>query len=124
MNDSSILTSAEEKLAAIIWECSPLLSPDLVDIAHSRLGWKKSTTYTVLRRLCDKGIFANTNATVSTALTRDELLARQSRQFVNQAFGGSLPGFIAAFVGGGKLSPKDTDELLQLIEAHQEENLL
>ena len=122
MSDSNILTSAEEKLAAIIWDNAPIPSPDLVDLAHSQLGWKKSTTYTVLRRLCDKGIFANTNAIVSTALTHDELLARQSRQFVNQAFNGSLPGFIAAFVGGGKLSPKEADELKQLIESHQEEN--
>ena len=122
MNDHHNLTSAEEKLADIIWSSAPISSPDLVDIAYKQLDWKKSTTYTVLRRLCEKGIFKNTNATVTAQRTRQELLALQSRQFVNQAFSGSLPSFIAAFVGGGKLSPKIADELVKLIEAHQEEN--
>jgi len=115
------LTTAEEKLATIIWRTAPVTSPDLVDIAQSELDWKKSTTYTVLRRLCDKGIFKNENAIVSTALTREELQARQSRQFVANTFSGSLPSFVAAFVGGGKLSPKVADALMQLIESHQEE---
>ena len=122
MNDHYTLTTAEEKLADIIWSSAPIPSPDLVDIANKQLDWKKSTTYTVLRRLCEKGIFKNTNALVTTQLTRKELLALQSRRFVDQAFSGSLPGFIAAFVGGGKLPPKVADELVQLIEAHQEEN--
>jgi len=120
MSDNYSLTIAEERLAQLIWQNSPISSPDLVDIAYKYLDWKKSTTYTVLRRLCEKGIFRNENAIVTIALTRDELLARQSRQFVANTFRGSLPGFIAAFVGGGKISSKDADELLQLIEAHQE----
>jgi len=121
MNDNYILTTAEEKLAAIIWQNAPIPSPQLVDMAQKKLDWKKSTTYTVLRRLCDKGIFKNENTIVTVALTSKELLARQSRQFVDDAFSGSLPGFIAAFVGGGgKLSPKEADELRKLIEAHQE----
>jgi len=120
MNDYN-LTAAEEKLAEIIWQTAPVASPELVDMAQGQLGWKKSTTYTVLRRLCDKGIFQNANAIVAVALTRKELLAHQSRQFVKDSFSGSLPGFIAAFVGGAKLSSKEADELVQLIEAHQEE---
>jgi len=120
MNDSYNLTSAEEKLSAILWEMAPISSPELVDIAQEKLGWKKSTTYTVLRRLCDKGVFQNANAVVTAALTREELLARQSRQFVDSTFSGSLPSFIAAFFGGSKLSAKDADELLQLVETHQE----
>ena len=121
MSDQYTLTSAEEKLATIIWDNAPIPSPDLVEMAHNKLDWKKSTTYTVLRRLCEKGIFQNTNAEVTIQLTRNELLALQSRQFVDRTFSGSLPGFIAAFVGGGKLSSKVADELVQLIEAHQEE---
>jgi len=114
------LTAAEAKLADILWHVAPVTSPVLVDIAQEKLGWKKSTTYTVLKRLCDKGIFTNTNAEVATALTREELLARQSHQFVDKSFSGSLPGFIAAFVGGAKLSSKECSELVQLIEAYQE----
>jgi len=114
------LTTAEEKLAEIIWQNAPMTSPKLVDIAQEKLEWKKSTTYTVLKRLCDKGIFLNANATVTVALTHKELLARQSREFVDNTFSGSLPGFIAAFVGNSKLSSKEAEELVQLIESHQE----
>ena len=120
MNDNLSLTTAEEKLSTIIWDLAPITSPELVDIAYERMGWKKSTTYTVLRRLCDKGIFNNANAKVTVVLTREELLARQSRQFIEHTFKGSLPGFIAAFFGGGKLSSKEANELVQLIESHQE----
>ena len=119
MNDNYALTIAEEKLATLIWQNAPVSSPLLVEIAREELDWKKSTTYTVLRRLCDKGLFANDNAVVTVALTQKELLARQSRQFVDDTFNGSLPGFVAAFVGSGKLSSKEADELRQLIEAHQ-----
>jgi len=119
MNDYN-LTAAEEKLAEIIWQNAPIASPQLVDIAYKQLDWKKSTTYTVLRRLCDKGIFNNASAMVTIALTHEDLLARQSRQFVADTFSGSLPGFIAAFVGSAKLSSKEADELMKLIESHQE----
>ncbi|MCL2406193.1 MAG: BlaI/MecI/CopY family transcriptional regulator [Defluviitaleaceae bacterium] len=116
----SILTLAEEKLAEIIWRTAPVASPELVNIAYQELGWKKSTTYTVLRRICDKGIFKNDNAVVTVVLTYGQLQQHQSRQFVASTFSGSLPKFIAAFVGGGKLSSKEAHELVQLIEAHQE----
>jgi len=122
MADKFTLTGAEEKLAEIIWAKAPLTSPELVDISFEELGWKKSTTYTVLRRLCEKGIFVNGNARVTVNLTREDLVASQSRQFVKSAFGGSLPGFIASFFGGKKLSLEEADELRQLIEAHQEES--
>ena len=120
MNDVTVLTAAEERLADIIWQSSPLTSPELVALTNEKLGWKKSTTYTVLRKLCDKGIFKNENAVVTAALTRDELIARQSRQFVEETFGGSLPGFIASFVGGKKLSSTEAEELKQLIESYRE----
>ena len=124
MNDNYNLTVAEERLADIIWQEAPIASPDLVDIALRTLGWKKSTTYTVLRRLCDKGIFINGNALVKIAITRQELIAYQSRSFVDSSFGGSLPGFIASFFSGKKLSSKEADELKLLIDAHQEESQL
>ena len=121
MNEATVLTAAEERLADIIWQNAPLTSPELVALTNKKLDWKKSTTYTVLRKLCDKGIFKNENAVVTALLTRDELIARQSRQFVAETFGGSLPGFIASFVGGQKLSSNEAEELKQLIESYREE---
>ena len=112
------LTEAEEKLAALIWQNAPLTSPDLVALTQRELNWKKSTTYTVLKKLCDKGVFKNENANVSVILTRDEQIARQSRRYVEDTFGGSLPKFITSFFGGRKLTPEQTAELKRLIEEH------
>ena len=92
------LTEAEEKLAALIWRDAPLTSPDLVARAKREMDWKKSTTYTVLKKLCDKGVFKNENAKVSVVLTHDEQIGRQSRSvYVEDTFGGSLPKFITSF---------------------------
>ena len=114
------LTVAEEKLAVLIWREAPLTSPELVEIADREMGWKKSTTYTVLKKLCDKGVFKNENALVSVMLTRNELIAHQSRYFVEDTFGGSLPRFITSFFGGKKLSVEQAAELKRLIEEHEE----
>ncbi|WHH61580.1 BlaI/MecI/CopY family transcriptional regulator [Petroclostridium sp. X23] len=113
------LTAAEEKLAALIWRAAPLASPDLVALAEREMDWKKSTTYTVLKKLCDKGVFKNENANVSVVLTRDEQIARQSRRYVEDTFGGSLPKFITSFFGGRKLTPEQAAELKCLIEEHE-----
>ncbi len=113
------LTEAEEKLAALIWREAPLSSPDLVTIAEREMDWKKSTTYTVLKKLCDKGVFKNENANVSVMLTRDEQIARQSRRYVEDTFGGSLPKFITSFFSGRKLTPEQAAELKHLIEEHE-----
>ncbi|MCL2367496.1 MAG: BlaI/MecI/CopY family transcriptional regulator [Oscillospiraceae bacterium] len=114
------LTLAEEKLAALIWREAPLSSPDLVALAQGELDWKKSTTYTILKKLCDKGVFQNENAQVSVLLTREDLVAQQSRRYVEDLFGGSLPRFITAFVGGGKLTAEQAGELRRLIAEHEE----
>ena len=120
MTKNTTLTAAEEKLAALIWRDAPLTSPDLVALAEKELNWKKSTTYTVLKKLCDKGVFKNENANVSVLLTRDEQMARQSRGYVEDAFGGSLPKFITSFFSGSKLTPEQAAELKRLIEEHEE----
>lgn len=117
------LTEAEEKLAHLIWREAPLTSPELVALAELEMGWKKSTTYTVLKKLCDKGVFKNRNANVSVVLTRDELVARQSRRYVEDTFGGSLPKFITAFIGGKKLTPEQAAEIRKLIDEHEEGDL-
>ncbi|MCL2372886.1 MAG: BlaI/MecI/CopY family transcriptional regulator [Defluviitaleaceae bacterium] len=116
------LTEAEERLAQILWQESPIHSPELVLLASQLLGWKKSTTYTILKKLCDKGVFKNENAKVTALLTSDELLARQSRRYVEDSFGGSLPRFIASFIGGGKkLTQTEASELKQLIAEFESE---
>jgi len=113
------LTAAEEKLADLIWREAPLTSPALVTLAEQEIDWKKSTTYTVLKKLCDKGIFKNENANVSVVLTHDELIAHQSQRYVEDTFGGSLPKFITSFIGGKKLTPEQAAELKRLIEEHE-----
>ena len=120
MSKTIRLTTAEEKLAHLVWRDAPLTSPELVALAQREMDWKKSTTYTVLKKLCGKGVLKNENAKVSVILTREELAASQSRRYVEDAFGGSLPQFIASFIGGGKLTPQQAAELRRLIEAHEE----
>jgi len=113
------LTQSEERLAAIIWREAPLMSPILATLALQELDWKKSTTYTVLKKLCEKGIFRNEYARISTVLTRDELISMQSRHYVEGRFGGSLPKFIASFFDGKKLTAEQADELINLIKDHK-----
>ncbi len=114
------LSQAESKLADIIWDRAPLSSPELVKLAEGELGWKRTTTYTVLKRMCDKGVVRNENAMVSARLTRAEYFVGQSRGFVTDTFGGSLPLFLTAFMGGGKLTPEQAGELRTFIEEHEE----
>jgi len=119
MDNHLTLTAAEEKLASLIWREAPMTSPELVVLAETEMAWKKSTTYTVLKKLCDKGIFKNEQAQVSVLLSREALIERQSRQYVEDTFGGSLPKFIASFIGGEKLSAEQAEELRRLIEEHE-----
>ena len=119
MAKSLALTEAEERLAVLIWREAPLTSPELVAFAHQEMGWKKSTTYTVLKKLCDKGVFKNEHANVSVLLNRDEQIARQSRHYVEDIFGGSLPKFITSFFSGRRLTPEQAAELRRLIDEHE-----
>ena len=105
----------ESKFADIIWKYEPLSSGDLVKKAYEELEWKKSTTYTVLKKLCERGIFQYENGTVSSKISKDDYYALQSEEFVKDTFGGSLPAFVAAFTSRNKLSEKETLELVQLI---------
>jgi predicted transcriptional regulator len=119
--DSFKLAKTESKFADLIWDNEPIESPELVKIAEREMKWKKSTTYTVLKKLCEKGIFKNENALVTAVLKKDEFYANQSRKYVEETFGGSLPKFLAAFVGGGKLNAKQAEELKNLIDEHKDE---
>ncbi len=115
MNDVT-LGEIEAKFADLIWENEPLTSGELVKRAEASLGWKKSTTYTVLRRLCERGLFRNDGGAVSSVISREEFNGRRSEQFVNEAFGGSLPRFLTAFSRGKKLSEDEVTALLKFIE--------
>ena len=115
------LGEMEQRFAEIIWGCTPVSSGELVKRCEAELGWKKSTTYTMLKRLCQRGIFINENGVVSALMTKEDFSAAQGKQFLNDAFGGSLPRFIAAFTRRNQLSDQEIRELQQLIEEYREE---
>ncbi|MGI1660243.1 MAG: BlaI/MecI/CopY family transcriptional regulator [Desulfitobacterium sp.] len=115
------LSQSEAKFAEIIWHHEPIGSGELVKLCEKEMEWKKSTTYTVLKNLCEKGIFQNQNAVVTSLIKKDEFCAKQSRRFVEDTFGGSLPKFITAFIGGKKLTRKQAEELRHLIDEHRED---
>lgn len=114
------LSRSEARLAELIWSREPVTSMDLVKLCEKEMNWKKSTTYTILRKLCDKRIFQNNNTIVTSLMEKDEFYGKQSRRFVEDVFGGSLPKFIAAFIGNGKLSAGQAEELKRLIDRHKE----
>ena len=113
------LVPSEERLANVIWREAPLASSELVALALEEFGWKKSTTYTILRKLCEKGIFKNEHTNISVIITHDELLSKQSRLYIEDSFGGSLPKFITSFFGDKKLTTTQAEELIQLIKKHE-----
>ena len=112
----------ESRFADIIWQNEPLTSTELVKLAEKKLTWKKSTTYTILKRLCERGIFQNENGTVSSLISKEEFFAVQSEKFVNETFEGSLPAFLAAFSSRKKLSSSEIEELETLIQRMKGEN--
>lgn len=110
------LGAMEMRFAELIWANSPIQSGELVRLCEKELNWKKSTTYTMLRRLCQRGIFRNEGSTVYTVLTRAEFDQKETNAFVEEKFGGSLPRFLAAFTTGKKLSDTEIDALQKLID--------
>ncbi len=120
MTDMTMGT-AEARFADIIWQNEPLSSSLLCKKSAELLGWKKSTTFTVLKRLCEKGIFQNEGGTVSSRISRTDFYAAQSTRFVEETFEGSLPAFLAAFVSRKRLTEEEIGELRRLIDAYQKE---
>ena len=116
------LGEVQAKFADIIWEHEPILSGELTKICEKELGWKKSTTYTMLKRLCERGIFKNVDGTVTALMTKSEFAAAQSEKFVEDTFEGSLPAFLAAFTTRKKLSRTELDEIKKMIDSYGEEN--
>lgn len=115
------LGDADAKFAEIIWDNEPIPSGDLVKLCEAEMSWKKSTVYTVLRKLCQRGIFDNTDSIVTSKISREEFMQLQSKEFIEDTFQGSLPGFLTAFMGSRKLSKRQAEELKQLIEQYEEE---
>jgi len=115
------LTKAETKLAELLWSNAPIASMEMIKLAENEFGWKKSTTFTNLKFLIDKGLARNENSNVSMIYTRDEFIAGQSCQFVDDTFSGSLPMFVASFTSNRKLSPEQVQELKLLIDEHGED---
>lgn len=115
------LAVIESRFADIIWEKEPIPSGVLVKICEKELNWKKPTTYTVLRKLCQRGIFKNDTKFVTSIISREEFYAMQSEKFVEDNFEGSLPAFIAAFTGRKKLTRAEAKEIRKLIEGFEEE---
>ena len=106
----------ESRFADLIWQNEPLTSTELVKVAERELNWKKSTTYTVLKRLCERGMFQNQNGTVTSLISKQEFYALQSEKFIEDTFSGSLPAFLAAFTTRKKLSEEEIDQLQKLID--------
>lgn len=114
------LGQIEMQFVDIIWENEPLASGELVKLAEVKLSWKKSTTYTILRKLCQKGILQNEGGIVSSLITKREYIALQSEKFVEDTFSGSLPKFLAAFSLRKKLSSHEIEEIQHFIDQHRE----
>lgn len=107
----------ETRFAEIIWTNAPLTTNQLIKLCAEELGWKRTTTYTVLKKLCEKGIFKTENSLVTTLISKQAFEGMQSEQFVEETFKGSLPAFMAAFGTRKKLSDKEIDEMKALIES-------
>ena len=110
------LGEIQELFAEIIWENEPIASGELVKLADAGFGWKKSTTYTVLRKLCEKGLFQNNDGIVTSIISKEEFEGAKSYKFVDDNFKGSLPSVIAAFASKKKLSKKEIDEIQKMID--------
>ena len=110
------LFDAEYKFVSIIWDNEPINSTELVKLCADKLGWKKSTTYTVLKKLCERGILQNKDATVTSLVKREDVQRYESRAVLEKTFDGSLPKFLTAFLSGRKLSKREAEELKRIIE--------
>lgn len=115
------LGAVQAEFAELLWEREPIGSGELVKLCNEKFDWKKSTTYTVLKKLCEKGLFKNEDGVVTSVLSREEYYSRRSGQFVKETFHGSLPAFIAAFASGNKLTEREVDEIQDMIDQFRKE---
>ena len=117
MKKEVTIGAIEGRFEEMIWEKAPITSSELVKLAQKELNWKRTTVHTVIRKLCDKGLFQkDENGTVTVLVSKEEFYARQSRQLVNTGYNGSLPLFVAGFVNNQKLSSEEIDEIIALLK--------
>ncbi len=116
------LGAVQAEFAELIWDREPIGSGELVKLCNEKFEWKKSTTYTVLKKLCEKGLFKNEEGVVTSVLSREDYYSRKSEQFVKETFHGSLPAFIAAFASGKKLTEREVDEIQDMIDQFRKES--
>lgn len=114
------LCDSDYRFMTVVWKYAPLKSGELAAICLTELGWKKSTTYTTIKKMCEKGYIKNENAVVSVLIPKEQVQSRESDYFVERTFSGSLPQFLAAFLGGKKLSRQEAEEIRRMIEEHEE----
>ncbi len=114
--DDCKLFEGEYKLASIVWELEPVASPDLARACEERLGWKKSTTYTVLKRLGDRGVLHNERSVVTALVKREAVCRYETEAVLNRSFGGSLPAFVACFLEGRRITGAEAEEIRRMIE--------
>ena len=112
--------AVEARFADIIWNHAPVTAAQLAKFAEGELGWKKTTAYTVLKRLCEKGIFQNQKGTVTVLVTREQFFAMQSEKFVEETFSGSLPAFIAAFAQRKAITKEELDQIRAMLDAYEQ----
>lgn len=115
------LGEVEARFADIIWQNEPVSSADLAKLCNEHLQWKKSTTYTVLKRLCEKGIFQNEKGIVTSKISKTDFCAAQSERFVEKTFDGSLPAFLAAFATRKRLTAEEVEQLRKMVADYSEE---
>ena len=118
--DMTQLGVVEARFADIVWERAPLSTKQLVALCEEQLQWKRTTTYTVLKKLCERGLFCTENSMVTVCVSKEEFYAMQSEKFVEDTFEGSLPAFIAAFTARKRLTDDEREEILRMIAAYGE----
>ena len=119
MEKKTNLTLADHRLLDLGWDRQPLPSPELCKVAEKELGWKRTTTYTVLKRLCDKGVLKNEAAVVSALVDRGAVQRADGEAVLDRSFGGSLPSFLAAFLRAGRVSDQDAAEIERMLEEYR-----
>lgn len=115
------ISDAEYRLMEIIWENEPVNSTELVRLSHEKLGWKKPTTYTVIRKLCEKNILKNENATVTALVKRETIIRQESEDLLKKSFHNSILSFMTCFLDGKKISEQEAEELKKLIDEAKED---
>lgn len=114
------LCDSDYRFMSVVWEHAPVGSGELVKLCGEMLGWKKSTTYTTIKKLSEKGYIQNENAVVTVRIPKERVLRDESNYFVERTFGGSLPGFLTAFLGGKKISGEEAEKIKEIIDSYRE----